>query len=622
MSTKTSIKRIAAVAAVALTLGGFSAVSAHAAANSVLKYVSGDSNVAETNTASGVAGAFNYVTLQTVAPAADYVVTTTSTFGAITASTAAVVSADKTSFSATVAATAIQVMTPTVGTITVSYWVRTAGILASTAAETYTINVNAAAQSGKYNAGKSSAYIVGSDTSTATATTDAVAVTVSQNALTNKPSAVVLVSDLDALGNGVADTITATVSGPATVKAIGTTWTPGSLTAGTYSATLLTTSGSGNGVAYFGIYPNGQTGTATITFTNSANVVLATKTVAFSSTTVASIVATNKTTYIVKSNGASTAPAVVSGALASGETYNVSMVLKDASGAVVTDATGGAVTVTSADTTKVSAGYCSAPTSKGVVYCKLATGSVYGAVDVTFSTGSTAAGTKVSAVKNFTVVSAQAATFTITADASVAQGGLITYTVTAKDANGFPIPDGSLVTTYVSSPVVSGGAQIDYSSIANGGTTYNQVNALFTNVKFAAGVATDTVLAPFGAASIKGDFTLEGTGVAADGILTAALQATEPILVTAVDGGPAAAAAQAAVDAANEATDAANAATDAANNAMDSADAAQQAALDAGDKADAALAAVTDLATKVSAIATQIAALSALVKKIAAKVKA
>ena len=79
-------------------------------------------------------------------------------------------------------------------------------------------------------------------------------------------------------------------------------------------------------------------------------------------------------------------------------------------------------------------------------------------------------------------------------------------------------------------------------------------------------------------------------------------------------------AAQAAQDAANEATDAANAATDAANNAMDSADAAQQAAMDAGDKADAALAAVTDLATKVSEIASQISSLSAVVAKIAAAV--
>jgi hypothetical protein len=35
MSTKTSIKRIAAVAALALTLGGFSAVSANAAAGTV-----------------------------------------------------------------------------------------------------------------------------------------------------------------------------------------------------------------------------------------------------------------------------------------------------------------------------------------------------------------------------------------------------------------------------------------------------------------------------------------------------------------------------------------------------------------------------------------------------------
>ena len=43
MSTKTSIKRIAAVAAVALTLGGFSAVSAFAAAGQTISTTSGTS---------------------------------------------------------------------------------------------------------------------------------------------------------------------------------------------------------------------------------------------------------------------------------------------------------------------------------------------------------------------------------------------------------------------------------------------------------------------------------------------------------------------------------------------------------------------------------------------------
>jgi hypothetical protein len=46
MSTKTSFKRIAAVAAVALTLGGFSAVSAHASVNAPVLYHSSDASIA------------------------------------------------------------------------------------------------------------------------------------------------------------------------------------------------------------------------------------------------------------------------------------------------------------------------------------------------------------------------------------------------------------------------------------------------------------------------------------------------------------------------------------------------------------------------------------------------
>jgi len=88
-------------------------------------------------------------------------------------------------------------------------------------------------------------------------------------------------------------------------------------------------------------------------------------------------------------------------------------------------------------------------------------------------------------------------------------------------------------------------------------------------------------------------------------------------------------AAQAAIDAAQEATDAANAAYDAANNAMDSADAATAAAQDASDNASAALAAVTDLAAtvaklvaSVNAIASALAKLQAVQAKIQKKLKA
>jgi hypothetical protein len=114
-----------------------------------------------------------------------------------------------------------------------------------------------------------------------------------------------------------------------------------------------------------------------------------------------------------------------------------------------------------------------------------------------------------------------------------------------------------------------------------------------------------------------------GTGITVLGTVGLGVDASiqgAALSATASVSSPALDAAQAAQDAANEATDAANAATDAANNAMDSADAATAAAQDAGDKADAALAAITDLATKVSDIAAQVSALSSIVAKIAAAV--
>jgi len=86
------------------------------------------------------------------------------------------------------------------------------------------------------------------------------------------------------------------------------------------------------------------------------------------------------------------------------------------------------------------------------------------------------------------------------------------------------------------------------------------------------------------------------------------------------------AAAEAATDAASEAIDAANAATDAANLAAEAADAATVAAEEARDAADAATAAVEELATQVAtlmaALKAQITTLANTVAKIAKKVKA
>ena len=210
------------------------------------------------------------------------------------------------------------------------------------------------------------------------------------------------------------------------------------------------------------------------------------------------------------------------------------------------------------------------------------------------------------------VADAKIATLGLSLDnTSYGPGDKVTVTLTAANAAGKPVADGTYADVLDSTDVVSN------QSLPNttGALAFITGNH---NAKFVNGVATLTFYAPGSSFALKAT-TGAGAGVASaeQGV---ALSASATVVNAAVD------AANAAADAAAEATDAANAATDAATNAMDSADAAQQAAMDAGDKADAALTAITDLASKVqsfiTSISAQISALSAAVAKIKSKVKA
>ena len=153
MSTKTTIKRIALVTVAVLGFGVMSVAPSSAAGNlkmwcDVADGLANGTNAADSGTTNaacnGVAGAFNYVTLE-IAAGADNVITSTTKITA--ASGVAVVSADGLS-AVTAGAGNFQIATPIAGTVTVSYWVRTAGVLAAAASETVTITVNAAAVSG------------------------------------------------------------------------------------------------------------------------------------------------------------------------------------------------------------------------------------------------------------------------------------------------------------------------------------------------------------------------------------------------------------------------------------------------------------------------------------------
>jgi hypothetical protein len=188
-------------------------------------------------------------------------------------------------------------------------------------------------------------------------------------------------------------------------------------------------------------------------------------------------------------------------------------------------------------------------------------------------------------------LSGAASTIVVTPSATtLAAGGTATVNVTVKDANGYPVGDGTAVTL----------------AATNG-----------------------SVVAPSAKTTSNGTFAAPANFVAgsegASSIVTAIVGSKSGSATIAITGGSSDSA-NAAADAAAEAIDAANAATDAANLAAEAADAATVAAEEARDAADAATAAVEELATQVAtlmaALKAQITTLANTVAKIAKKVKA
>ena len=625
MSTKTSIKRIAAVAAVALTLGGFSAVSAHAAAGdgffTPTVGVTKSSGGTATETATATAGTSNYVAFTTEVNTAP--ITVIATGGTIT--TADPLSTGSGTTSVLIGAgssrsVTMNVATPTAGTITVKSYTFTNGTLNTTAAGTLTITVSNPAV---LNVGLSTAVSI-----RASATTEAVSGTsdtlsASKTAATIGGEVRVTVNNASAAAyNGA--TVSASVAGSGLVaidesstQVVGTSRAASRVLDGTGAGGH---SASSTNVTYVHISADGTSGTGTITIsvTDTAGVttVLATKTITFTGS-VASVKAVGnlkvlKASSVANYTGAQTA----AGALTIAGTVALTGTTLDSNG---NPATGATVKAVSSDATVLGTGTCQAATTTtavtGVTVAATAgvnewSCPVYGVVGaasgksatVTFEAynSTTAAYDILATPVTFTIGGAIAKVVLSTDLASYTPLAPVVITVTATDSAGNPAYDkdsAGLIASPVSSIQLGGTSLTDATSGISAATTLVGGVAKFTG---------------FYAPSAEGNFTISGTNT---------LATLDAVSVTSAVGASAASnAAQAAVDAANEATDAANAATDAANNAMDSADAAQQAALDAGDKADAALAAVTDLASKVADIATQISALSSLVSKIAASV--
>ncbi len=595
MSTKTSFKRIAAVAAVALTLGGFSSVSANAAPGQLptVELVSAPttasvgvpvtavvhlSGVGTTNGADLAAAAFiaavpstsalTYnATIATAYTGTTYTNTTGATFAETYPSSLGYYDLATLGVTAPSSPTRVNYyynlkFTPDVAG---SYTIVVFSTIDSTQKATWTVTASA------QKLDHATAFIGAAGSSEITA--DA-AITAAAGASVGAGAAS---ARIDVRQYSTTDTTTAMVTPAAVTVAVS-----GAGLVDVYSNTGSNRGPSATATAAslqsFTIWSDGRSGTATVTV-SIGGAVVSTKTVTF-------------TGSLAKYALAATQASTFANYIAKGGTSTLTVTGLDANGNAATLGTVNAVSSNTAVAT------VTATDTSGVI---TVTGVTAGTANITLTNSTTAA--TVTLVVPVEVTLTTAKTVTITTDSSTyAPGQKITLTVTATDANGRPVADGAR-NLFSSTGITS--------DVLVNSPTYT-ASAAVTLVK---GVATFTAYAP-----ISGSVVFSATqGAAVDAVVaggTAAAITATPVAVAnaSLD------AAQAAQDAANEATDAANAATDAANNAMDSADAAQQAAMDAGDKADAALAAVTDLATKVSEIATQITSLSAVVAKIAAAV--
>ena len=630
MSTKTSIKRIALVAAAALTLGGFSAVSANAAytqisatpADAPTQAIGQDAATGDGGIG-GVAGPANSLVVNiqqktdspTTTTYGAYIVISGGTISSALRGTLATSAGETGTASSQVADTgtviaanglsavfpggdtstagiatyaglpagfirSIRINTPAAGTLTISVYNATTkganpSAYNSTPDLTKTITVSAAGVSGTVSAALSTVY--DSTTTSTTANANMSSVLVSANAGGSSAQVRYDAAFLDANGVNLSTskptaTWSVTLTGPGSLLAAGASGLSGT----TAGARVLTGTGGSPAVLLFG---DGTSGTSTLTF-SSGSTVIATKTVVFYSTTVKSLSATVLNKYVGIPVTGYTEPRSAT-STGSNDTY-ISVTAKDATGNSVPSAS---LTATSSDATVVTAGTVVYDSTDLTYYVNL-TGVARGKATITIkdSTGlitTTADVQVVKAVADKVVFS--------TNNASYSAGEKVKVQLTATTSDSEPIADGTyagLIKDTMTTTIALGSGSLF-------GTSGN-------NPSFQNGVASISVYAPMFSGTIGVSYYLGS----AKTLMSTALQAvaaagTEQTGSIVINGQG---------DSSSLAYDAASAATDAANNAYEEAQNATQAASDA-------LAAV-------KALAVQVKALIALVNKIKAKLKA
>jgi hypothetical protein len=649
MSTKTSIKRVALVAAAALTIGGFSAVSAHATTYAtpftVTQADAGKNVAAATSlTASGVAGAYNYVEitagsnldagsslgLTVTGSAAGAVTVTTDANAATHADTLTVVGNSVVGQAGNIYINGdvIRIATPSVGSFTVQVNELTTanGVTSTTALQTISVTVNTASIVGTISTASSFGVLV----DTSSAYTPAVFANLETATLTSSTTdgttpiykgatgsssvqgAVVAVRLLDTEATPVplaGVSVSASIVGAGLIAGTGSNTDTYTLYAWASPLSGAASTTDAAGWAFFNVYNSGASGTGTITvsYTNASGVttVVTTKSVVFYSSTVASIKVTTPHGVIPTATVSSFTPTATEGISLYNSGHGASTTTSSAALAIVAkDSNGNLIPGTDNATTTLFTVTSSAP-----AVATVGSGSVYfdsnNAYFYPVITPVSAGTTTITVVDAATGLVSGSAVITVsgadvnavtpsTGASSYDPGTKVTYNLTIANAKGTSVPDGTYAQFFTkgAAPITSVGVQGTVS-----GESVTTVN----------GVAASTFYAP-----LQGGNVLITGGVlgASTTIFATALQsATLADATFSVNGSSDASAA----------TDAANAATDAANAAADAADNATQAASEA-------LAAVNSLATTVASliagIKAQITSLTNLITKIKNKVGA
>ena len=357
------------------------------------------------------------------------------------------------------------------------------------------------------------------------------------------------------------------------------------------------------------IWSTGTAGTATITATTDAGLVLASKTVTFSGK--ATTLAVTTTTKKVIEAGTGTA-----------STAAFRITATDAGGRAVL---GLSPVIVSDNVAAISGGSCSdasGAVTDGVYSCDVnpvvtSTSGMAATLtiripDPAVTTATAAAGPYLTTTYDVTMGGAWKTMVLTTDKASYDPGTAMVVTATLKDASGNTPYDGQAGPTLRANKQLGGTAAATTITM---NTVYDGVSTSQTRSSVVRTMSAETTLF---APAASGAFNISG--------LDAQTTPTSVSVSATVGDDGATAAANAASDAAAEAIDAANAATDATNLAAEAADAATVAAEEARDAADAATAAVEALATEfaalVASVKAQITTLANTVAKIAKKVKA